>query len=119
MLRSLFILILLLPIVFLGCSSSGGDAPAPVPSPSIRVLPSSYNFGVVTPGNSPAPLEVEIQNNGSLALTVSGITLSDTINFNLDLNGGSNPCNKTSPTIAAGGNCTAEVDFVPQVHCFI
>ena len=113
-LRSLFILILLLPIVFLGCSSSGGDAPAPVPSPSIRVLPSSYDFGAVTPGNSPATLEVEIQNNGSLSLTVNDITLSDPNNFNLNLNGGSNPCNKTSPKITAGGNCTAEVDFLPQ-----
>ena len=113
-LRSLFVLFLLLPIAFLGCSGGSDDAAAPVPSPSIKVLPSSYNFGIVTAGSSPAPLEVEIQNNGSLELTVSNIVLSDTINFDLDLSGGSNPCNKTSPTIAAGGKCTAEVDFLPQ-----
>jgi Ca-activated chloride channel family protein len=110
----IIILFLLLPIAFLGCSGGSDDAAAPVPSPSIKVLPSSYNFGIVTAGSSPAPLEVEIANNGSLGLTVSSIVLSDTINFDLDLSGGSNPCNKTSPTIAAGGKCTAEVDFLPQ-----
>ena len=110
----IIILFLLLPIAFLGCSGGSDDAAAPVPSPSIKVLPSSYNFGIVTAGSSPAPLEVEIANNGSLGLTVSSVVLSDTINFNLDLSGGSNPCNKTSPTIAAGGKCTAEVDFLPQ-----
>ena len=108
----MLILILVFPVAFIGCSSGGGDAPAP--SPSIQVLPSSYDFGIVTPGNSPAPLEVEIANNGSLGLTVSDITLSDTNNFALDLSAGSNPCHTASSTIAAGSNCTAEVDFTPQ-----
>jgi VWFA-related protein len=81
--------------------------------PSIQVLPSSYDFGIVTPGNSPAPLEVEIANNGLSELTVSDIALSDTTNFVLDLSGGSNPCNTKSPTIVVGDNCTAEVDFLP------
>lgn len=107
------ILCLLLPVAFLGCSGGGGDDPPP-PRPLIRVLPSSYDFGIVTPGNIPAPLEVEIANNGSLRLTVSDITLSDTANFALDLSAGSNPCFTASSTIAAGGNCTAEVNFTPQ-----
>ncbi len=113
-LRSLFVLFLFLPIAFLGCSGGGDDAPAPVPSPSIKVLPSSYYFGVVTPGNVPSPLEVEIQNNGSLTLNVFSITLSDTINLKLDLNDGSNPCGILSPSIAPGGNCTVVVEFDPQ-----
>ncbi len=116
MLQSFVVLFLFLPIAFLGCSGGGDDAPAPVPTPSIQVLPSSYDFGVVTPGNSPAPLEVEIANNGSLGLTVpkSGIVLSDTINFNLDLSAGSNPCNTLPLTIAAGGDCALEVIFDPK-----
>jgi Ca-activated chloride channel family protein len=92
----------------------GGSNDAPPPRPSIQVLPSSYDFGIVTPGNSPAFLEVEIANNGSLGLTVSDITLSDTTNFVLDLSAGSNPCHTASSTIAAGDNCTAEVNFTPQ-----
>ena len=113
-LQSFVVLFLFLPMAFLGCSGGGSDAPAPAPSPSIEVLPSSYDFGAVTPGNSPAPLEVGIENNGSLGLTVSGIVSSDTINFNLDLSGGSNPCNTLPLTIAAGGDCTLEVIFDPE-----
>jgi len=112
-LPSLVVIFLFLPLTFIGCSGGGGDD-APDPSPSVQVLPSSYDFGAVTPGNSPAPLEVEITNNGSLGLTVSGIVLSDTINFNLDLSVGSNPCNTLPLTIAPGGNCTLEVIFDSQ-----
>ena len=106
-------LFLLLPVAFLGCSGGGGDDP-PAPRPIIKVLPSSYDFGVVTPGNSPAALEVEIQNNGSLALTVSDITLADP-SYVLNLNGGSNPCDTASSTIPARGNCTLEITFLPSV----
>ena len=113
MLQSFVVLFLFLPISFLGCSGGGSDAPAPAPGPSIKVLPSSYDFGIITSGNSPAPLEVEIQNNGSIALTVSSITLSDTTNFDLYLDRGSNPCNTTSPSIGPGDNCTVGVEFDP------
>lgn len=109
------ILFLLLPIAFLGCSGGGGDDPPPPrpPRPIIEVLPSSYDFGTVTADNSPAALEVEIQNNGSLALTVFDIFLSDTTNFALDLTGGLNSCDTASSTIPAGSNCTFEVNFAP------
>lgn len=113
-LASIVILFLLLPIAFIGCSGGGSDyAPGSSVSPSIQVLPSSYDFGIVTEGNSAAPLEIEITNDGSAELNVSDIALSDTNNFALDLNGGSNPCNTASLTIPAGDNCTAEVDFQP------
>ncbi len=119
MMAFIVILLLMLPIAFLGCHW-GGDyeeptpSPSPSPSPSIQVLPSSYNFGTVTQGNSPAPLEVEISNEGSAVLNVSDIELTDTNNYALDLNGGSNPCNSAAPTIATGDNCTGEIDFLPQ-----
>jgi Ca-activated chloride channel family protein len=83
-----------------------------IESPSIQVLPSSYDFGIVTPDNSPAPLEIEIGNNGLLELAVDDIVLSDTTDFTLDLSAGSNPCFTTSPTIPAIGNCTVEVNFL-------
>ena len=81
--------------------------------PSIQVLPSSYDFGTVTPNNSTAPLEVEITNNGSVGLTVNDIILSDTTNFALDLTGGTHPCTTPSRIISAGANCTFEVNFTP------
>ena len=45
---------------------------------------------------------------------MSDIELTDISNFVLDLSGGSNPCNSTSSTLAAGSNCTVEVIFDPQ-----
>ncbi len=112
-LSSLVVIFLFLPLTFIGCSGGGDDAPAPSPSPLIQVLPSNYNFGTVTPGNSPAPLEVEIANNGSAELTVSAITLSDIINFAL-LSGRSDPCDTPPMTIAAGNKCTVEVEIQPK-----
>jgi VWFA-related protein len=115
------ILFLLLAIAFLGCSGGGdegGSSPTPspssppTPSPSIEVLPTDYDFGSVTPGNSPAPLEVQIANKGTLGLIVKDIALADP-NFLLNLNGGSNPCYSASSTIPASGNCTVEVAFQP------
>jgi Ca-activated chloride channel family protein len=82
-------------------------------SQSIKLLPSNYDFGYVTPNNSPEPLEAEIVNEGSGALSLNDIILSDIVNFSLDLSGGSNPCNTRTPAIAAGGNCTVEVVFQP------
>jgi Ca-activated chloride channel family protein len=82
--------------------------------PLIQVLPSSHDFGTVTTGNTPAAVEVKINNNGSTDLIVSNIALSDSNHvFALDLNGGSSPCGASSPTIAAGSTCTFEVSFTP------
>jgi len=115
-LPSIVTLFLLIPMVFMGCSGGGGsdETTLPTGSPSIQVLPAAYNFGTVTDVNAPAPLEVEITNSGTARLDVSSIVLLDTVNFALNLSGGSKPCATASPNIAAGGNCTVEVDFDPQ-----
>jgi hypothetical protein len=54
-----------------------------------------------------------LSNTGSAELHVSGIVLSNTTNFTLDVNGGSNPCGSTSPTIPTGQNCTVSARFGP------
>lgn len=111
------ITILILAIAFMGCGGGGGSSESapnnPPGSPSQQVLPASYDFGTVTVGNTPAPLEVKIKNNGSANLIVSSIVLSDLNNFSLNLNGGSSPCGTSSPTVPAGNTCTFEVGFQP------
>jgi hypothetical protein len=76
-------------------------------------LPASFDFGTVTMGNEPAPLEVKVNSTGTANLSVSSIAISgDTGSIILDRNQGSAPCG-TSATIAPGGNCTFEVRFSP------
>jgi VWFA-related protein len=109
---------LLFSITLFGCGGGGGGGSSQSggtsPSPSIQVTPSTYNYGTVTPGNSPAPLYVEIKNNGAASLNISNISLLDTTNFALNLNGGSNPCGSATSKLNAGDRCTVEVIFQPQ-----
>ena len=113
------ILFLFLAFTMTGCGGGGGGESStptsspPTGSPTLEVLPASYDFGSVTTGNSPAPLEVRIKNNGTAALQVSTITLSDPSNFSLISNGGSKPCASGSPTIPAADFCTFQVGFQP------
>ena len=99
-------------IAFIGCGGGGGGSTNP--TSSLEVLPADYDFGVVTDGNSAQPLEVVIRNNGVAGLGVTSIVLSDTTNFALDLNGGTNPCGSAAPTIGTGSSCTVTVDFLPS-----
>lgn len=104
-----------------GCGSGGGDSGGPPPPPApagtaaIQVLPATYDFGNVTTGNTPAPLEVTIRNTGSAALQVSAISFRAPADpgFTSTLNGGSRPCGSGSPTIAVGDSCTFQVQFQP------
>lgn len=109
-----------------GCSSGGGGsstpAPAPAPPPppagSLQVLPATFDFGKVTSGNTPAPLEVTIANTstGTAPVSVSSISLLQPTGspFALNLNGGPRPCGSASPTLAAATSCTVQVAFQPQ-----
>lgn len=96
---------------WVGCGGGGGGAD---PAPVMSVSPATYDFGIVTEGNTAQPLEVKIANNGTANLQVSAITLSDTDNFRMDLNGGVSPQNTTTPTIAPGQTCTLTISFTPQ-----
>lgn len=96
-----------------GCGGGGGGTPATVSGPSIEVQPASFDFGTETVANQVAALEVKILNNGLGDLVVSDIALKDTVNFGLDVRGGSDPCLSTMPTVLGGGSCTVVVDFLP------
>lgn len=119
MFKLMLITSLLFSITLLGCGGGGGgdgssQSGGTNPAPFIQVTPSTYNFGIVTPGNSTPPLYVEIKNSGTASLNISNISLLDMINFTWDLNGGSKPCGSTSRTLIAGDRCTIEVRFQPQ-----
>ncbi len=110
-----FALFALSSIAFIGCGGdSNSSSPTPTPTPTLEVLPADFDFGIVTDGNTVQPLEVTIRSNGSVGLNVSDISLSDTTNFALDLNGGANGCASTAPTIGTNSSCTVTVDFLPS-----
>ncbi|MHC4445137.1 MAG: choice-of-anchor D domain-containing protein [Planctomycetota bacterium] len=66
-------------------------------------------------GQSSTEETVTISNVGIADLNVSNIRIfgADSTQFDLDLNGGSNPCGGAQPVIAPGGNCTVTVAFSP------
>jgi hypothetical protein len=81
--------------------------------PNISIAPLNNDFGDVVMRDSSSPREIMLSNTGSAELHVSGIVLSDTTNFTLDVNVGSNACGSTSPTIPTGQNCTVSARFGP------
>ena len=106
---------ILFSITLIGCGGGGGGGGGSSSSqePSLTVLPAGFDFGIVTDGNIAESLEVTIQNTGTADLDVTSIVLSDTSNFDLNLNAGKNPCASNAPTITAGSSCTATVNFTP------
>jgi VWFA-related protein len=118
----------LLTIGLLGCAGGGPEgtnappptpppAPPPAGSPALQVLPATaFDFGKVTTGNAPAPLEVTLRNTGNAALSVSSIALSSSSSaaFRLRLSEGSKPCGSAVATVAAGDFCNFEVEFMPS-----
>lgn len=114
--RALLILFSLFSLTIIGCGGGGGSGSSgtSTPSPTLSVHPAdNYDFGIVTDGNSVQPLIVTLENSGNADLAVSSISLSDTSNFQLNLNGGTNPCGPNAVSLSAGSSCTASVDFTP------
>jgi centrosomal CEP192-like protein/parallel beta helix pectate lyase-like protein len=79
----------------------------------ILVDPAAINFGKVST-DVPNTQTITVQNTGGLDLDVTDVVLSNTTNFSLDFNGGSNPCGSAAFTLAAGDSCTINVIFKPQ-----
>jgi hypothetical protein len=83
------------------------------PTPDISVTPATHVFGDVVINQSSPVLEVTLANSGNEVLNVSNIALTTGMNFQLNINAGSNPCATNAPAIAAGNNCTVGVTFTP------
>jgi len=82
--------------------------------PQLSVNPASLNFGAVGVSQE-SSLVLTLSNNGANVLNVTGMTLSDNVNYSLDVNGGSDPCGSTTPVLNSGESCTVLVVFDPTV----
>jgi hypothetical protein len=80
--------------------------------PTLATNPSALNFGQID-SNQSDPLELTILNNGGFEANVSNLVLSDGSNYQLDVNGGANPCGGQSFVIPGLGSCTVTVTFTP------
>jgi len=83
------------------------------PTPNISLKPLFHVFEDVNVGSSSTPLEVSISNTGMGDLDVFVMTFSETADFTLDVNGGSNPCGSTTPTIKPDSTRTVAITFRP------
>jgi len=72
--------------------------------PDISVSPTSIDFGAVYAGKSSVRRYVTISNIGTENLHISGISLSNDVDFS---------CGSAAPTISAGSSCTVGVVFHP------
>jgi hypothetical protein len=72
-------------------------------SATLSASPTSLTFGTTTVGSASATQNVTVTNTGTLAATVSGVTV----------NGDFSQTNTCGTSIAAGGSCTVTVTFRP------
>jgi hypothetical protein len=101
--------------LYAGTASGGVWALAvDIAVPDVDASPDSHNFGTVTEGATSNPLEITLSNLGNTTLEVSAITLSDSSNYALDVNGGTNPCGAAPFSLATSTSCTIIVSFGPQ-----
>lgn len=101
-------------IVFRGYISEAKNAYQEADNVSdLTVVPAYYDWGNLWVGFSEA-LEVTIENGGADTLNISGLTISETENFSLAVDGGSNPCGDVPVTLDSGTSCTCLVTFHPQ-----
>ena len=67
-----------------------------------------------TPVGNSRNLPWLITNTGSVALSITDVSLSDTTNFTIDPNGGALPCGPPPFSLAKVTSCTMTVTFKPQ-----
>jgi len=83
--------------------------------PGISVNPVTIDFGSVNLSDHKTVL-ITVTNTGAGLLDISNATLSDTVNYTLDITQGANPCGNLSGGLASGQSCTAAVIFNPTVN---
>lgn len=82
--------------------------------PRLNVDPTSLLFGTYNVGESTNWKIIRISNEGTAALNISQISLTDSINFELGLQEGDNPCGNTEVSLSPTASCTVGVRFKPH-----
>jgi hypothetical protein len=79
----------------------------------LSVSTTTYDFGVQEAGLSSTGLEITVTNIGSADLLNTIVSISDSVNFTINVNGGSNPCGMSPFMLSNGSSCTVESFFTP------
>jgi hypothetical protein len=79
----------------------------------LSVSPESHDFGVQDVGPNTNGVEITLTNIGSADLEDADLSLSDTLHFSVDVNGGGNPCGTAPISLPSGAGCTVETFFKP------
>lgn len=77
---------------------------------SISLTGSPANFGSILVKTTSATKTVTVKNNGSTAITMGAISLTETTDFAIT----SNTCPASGSTLAAKGSCVISLTFTPQ-----
>jgi len=102
-----FLPLILVVVVGLGfLPGCGGGSPAPAPTPAASLTPGSLNFGSVALGSN-SSLPVTLQNTGTAALQISGISVSAAQSSSFV------QTNTCGSSLAAAAECTITVTFTP------
>ena len=83
------------------------------PAPAVTLNPTSVNFGNQNVGTTSAAQMVTLTNTGTLALTISSITLSGT---NAGDFAQTNTCPISPSSLAINASCTISVTFTPSAN---
>lgn len=94
--------------VFLWGNPANGE-----PSAGLAIEPGGYDFGILGTGSTSGPAIFTVSNLGSAEITLTQIAVSKRSAYSVDVEGGSRPCGKGAPTLAAQESCTVAVRFHP------
>ncbi|MDE3171412.1 MAG: choice-of-anchor D domain-containing protein, partial [Acidobacteriota bacterium] len=83
-------------------------------APIAQINPSSVTFGSTLIGATSAAQTVTLQNTGSAALNLTGISIGGTNAADFKTATSGSTCPATGGTVAAGAQCTVAVQFAPQ-----
>ena len=81
---------------------------------ALSVDPTSHDFGKVDTDDSKS-ISIKLKNKGLKRIEVTRMKLEiDDDNFELDEDGGTDPCKTKTPTLDPGESCTVELTFKPD-----
>ena len=87
----------------------GGTGTAPI----VQVSPTSLQFGPTLVGIASASQPIQVSNSGTGALVISGISFAGADGGDFQASGSCVGAKGANISVAAGANCTLNVDFLP------